>query len=183
MFVCGVAPAFATAPPTNTNEVAFWCGSADLGVKYDNLTSLTFTVPPPPEGFVWILLVLKAGSDVSVETGANETFVNPGVGVTYAHSSGKTLSHAILCFGPPTTQFTVPTTLATTTVATYPTTTAATTSTSTSTSSTTSTSTSTSTTSSSTTTTCPDCGTNPLTVPTTTIAPTTTAPPTTTPRW
>lgn len=163
----GVAP----ANEVNTNSVAFWCGSEDAGVKFDNLTSLTFTVPPLPAGISsWSLLVLKAGSDVSVETGANETFVNPGVGLVYAHSSGKTLSHAILCFGPPVTTTTHATTttgcpectINTVVITPPPTTTIATTttqastttanSTSTSSSSTTSTSTSTSSTSSSTTT-------------------------------
>jgi LPXTG-motif cell wall-anchored protein len=121
MGMAGTAQATGNPPP-NTNEVAFWCGSSDLGVKFDGLTSSTFTVPPPPTGKVWTLLVLKAGSDQSTD-GENETFPNPVVGQTYAHSSGKTLSHAILCFGPEPTTTTAPsttspsTTLATTTTA------------------------------------------------------------------
>jgi LPXTG-motif cell wall-anchored protein len=114
-------------PPPNTNEVAYWCGSSDLGVKYDNLTSTSFTVPDPPEGKVWTLLVLKAGSDESVETGANETFTDPVPGQTYSHSSGKTLSHAILCFGIATTTTGASTTQQSTT--TQPSTTIATTTT------------------------------------------------------
>jgi hypothetical protein len=109
-------------PPPNTNEVAYWCPDGH-GAKYDT-TGTSFTVPAPPDGQVWTLLVLKAGSDQSVETGENETFPNPVVGQTYSHSSGKTLSHAILCYGPavtttpaPTTSA-PPTTLATTTTAT-----------------------------------------------------------------
>jgi len=102
----------------NTNEVAYWCPNG--GVKYDNLTSSSFTVPAPPDGKTWSLLVLKAGSDQSVEN-ENETFPNPVVGQSYSHSSGKTLSHAILCYGPPVTTTTgatttgASTTLATTT--------------------------------------------------------------------
>jgi len=113
------------SPPPNTNEVAYWCGGSDMGVKYDNLNSTSFTVPAPPDGKTWTLLVLKAGSDQSVEH-ENETFTNPEVGESYSHSSGKTLSHAILCYGYATTTTTAPTTTgATTTLAT--TTTAATT--------------------------------------------------------
>ena len=104
----------------NTNEVAYWCPNG--GVKYDNLTSTLFTVPAPPDGHTWSLLVLKAGSDQSVEN-ENETFPNPVVGQSYSHSSGKTLSHAILCYGEPVTTTTgatttgASTTLATTTTA------------------------------------------------------------------
>lgn len=127
----GFATQVSATPPPNTNEVAYWCGSSDLGVKYDPV-STPFVVPAPPAGTVWTLLVLKAGSDVSVETGENETFTDPVVGQSYTHSSGKDLSHAILCYGiatttvpttaaattlPSTTQFSVPTTLATTTTA------------------------------------------------------------------
>jgi len=116
------------SPPPNTNEVAYWCPNG--GVKYDNLNSTTFTVPAPPAGKVWTLLVLKAGSDQSVEN-ENETFPNPVVGQAYSHSSGKTLSHAILCQGyAPTTTTGATTTAATTTLATTttaPTTTGATT--------------------------------------------------------
>lgn len=165
----------------DSNSVAFWCGSEDAGVKLEPVAT-PFVVPSPPTGIAsWSLLVLKAGSGDE----ANETFPNPVVGQSYVRSDGKQISHVILCFGPPVTTTTHPTTttcpdcvpdtqgITTTTQAS--TTTAN--STSTSSSSTTSTSTSTSSTSSSTTT-CPDCGTNPLTVPTTpgtTIATTTTA--------
>lgn len=115
----GVTAASATgSPPPNTNEVAYWCEGGH-GIKYDGLTSTSFVVPAPPNGFVWTLLVLKAGSDQSVETGANETFPNPVVGQSYSHSSGKTLSHAILCktYAPTTTQGST-TTAASTTLAT-----------------------------------------------------------------
>lgn len=120
LLTLGVAlPAFATgSPPPNTNEVAYWCPNG--GVKIDgNGSSTTFTVPAPPANISsWTLLVIKAGSDQSVEN-ENETFPNPVVGQTYSHSSGKVISHVILCYGPPSSTTTgASTTLATTTVAT-----------------------------------------------------------------
>ncbi len=133
------SPAFATdgAPPAdNTNEVTYWC-APNIGYKYDPV-STPFVVPAPPAGYEWYLLVLKAGS-----TGhggvinENETFANPVVGQSYTHSSGKDLSHAILCKRavevtttvattvPETTTIatTVPETTTTTTATTLPTTT------------------------------------------------------------
>jgi hypothetical protein len=132
LVACGIVGLAVTAgatgnPPPNTNEVAYWCPSG--GVKYET-TGTSFTVPAPPDGKIWTLLVLKAGSDQSVPN-ENETFPNPVVGQSYSHSSGKTLSHAILCYGYATTTTAgstttaASTTLATTTTA--PTTTGATT--------------------------------------------------------
>lgn len=162
---------------TNTNEVAYWCEGGH-GIKYDNLTSTSFTVPAPPSGWTWTLLVLKAGSDVSVPTGANETFPNPVVGQSYSHSSGKTLSHAILCksyTGTTTTTAGSTTTAASTTIATTttaPTTTQGTTTTTMATTTTGATTTAATTTTQGTTTTVA------TTVPqTTTTAATTTQPP------
>ena len=97
----------------NTNEVAYWCPNG--GVKYET-TGTSFTVPAPPDGKTWSLLVLKAGSDQSVDN-ENETFPDPVVGQSYSHSSGKTLSHAILCYGDPVTTTTGATTTGATTTA------------------------------------------------------------------
>jgi len=91
-------------PPPNTNEVAYWCPSG--GVKYDldGLNQTTFTVPAPPAGQSWSLLVLKAGhTGEGGVVNENETFTDPVVGQSYSHSSGKNISHAILCYGGTTT--------------------------------------------------------------------------------
>lgn len=109
----------ATAPPPNPNQVEYWCPNG--GVKYDPADT-PFTVPEPPEGFFWTLLVLKAGSEESANP-VNEQFPNPVVGQEYSRTDGKDISHAILCYGIATTT----TTQATTT--THPTTTLATTTT------------------------------------------------------
>jgi hypothetical protein len=112
-------------PPPNPNQVEFWCPTG--GIKYEPV-STPFVVPAPPSGFVWTLLVLKAGNEQTSVEVENETFSNPVVGESYVRSDGKNISHAILCKAvtttvptttpttvattlPPTTQFTVPTTL------------------------------------------------------------------------
>jgi hypothetical protein len=151
----------ANPPPPNSNQVEYWCPNG--GVKYEPVDT-PFTVPPPPEGFTWTLLVLKAGNEeTSVET-ENETFPNPVVGQEYSRTDGKNISHVILCHGPLVTTTGATTTGATTTLAT--TTTAATT--------TLATTTTAATTTLATTTTAAT-----TTQPTTTIATTTTAPTTT----
>lgn len=131
LFLAGTAllaftiPASATGgspPADNTNEVTYWCGE-NGGVKFDPV-STPFVVPAPPDGYTWTLLVLKAGStghgDVINE---NETFPNPVVGQSYTHSSGKDLSHAILCKTASEGTTTVPQETTTTTATTLPTTT------------------------------------------------------------
>ena len=100
------APSAATVDP-DTNSVAYWCGSEDAGVKIDNYEDDSFTVPAPPEGKVWTLLVLKAGS-VESTTVVNETYPNPVPGDTYVRSDGKGISHIILCFEVSTTTTTAP---------------------------------------------------------------------------
>ena len=73
------------------NQVSDWC---ETGVKFDDADT-PFIVPPPPDGYVWTLLVLKSGSTA----GQNETFPNPIVGDGYSHTLGDN-SHAILCKEP-----------------------------------------------------------------------------------
>lgn len=189
MGVSGAQIAGANPPAPTPNDVDFWC---QQGVKLEPV-STPFVVPPPPGGFTWTLLVLKAGSDESVPQapGPNETFSNPVVGQAYVHHSGKDISHVILCKVPSTTTTTAPTTTApSTTIAT--TTTAATTLATTTTAPTTTIATTTTgvtTTTQATTTTVPVTTTNPgicclqdttttTVAQTTTTAPTTTVPPT-----
>jgi hypothetical protein len=104
--VTGLATAAGAQPDPNTNTVAYWCGSEDAGIKIEGPFD-SVTVPEPPEGTIWTLLVLKAGSEEggSVEE-ENEQFPDPVVGETYIRSDGKGISHAILCHEeetPPTT--------------------------------------------------------------------------------
>jgi len=123
LFIAGTAliglaiPAAATGgspPATNTNEVPYWC-QQNPGIKFEPVAT-PFVVPAPPAGYTWTLLVLKAGSTgKGGVVNENETFANPVVGQSYVHSSGKDISHAILCkMLTPTT--TTPTTTPTTTV-------------------------------------------------------------------
>ena len=57
-----------------------------------------FVLGDAPAGKMWSLLVIKAGSAQSVDT-PNDVIVNPNPG-SYTHSSGKTISHVILCTQP-----------------------------------------------------------------------------------
>jgi hypothetical protein len=57
-----------------------------------------FVLGNPPAGTTWSLLVIKAGSAQSVDT-PNDVILNPSPG-TYYHSSGKTISHVIVCTQP-----------------------------------------------------------------------------------
>jgi hypothetical protein len=103
--VTGLATA-AGAQPDPTNSVAYWCGDEESGIKVENPGD-SFTVPEPPEGTTWVMLILKAGSEEggSVEE-ENEQFPDPVVGETYTRTDGKAISHAILCHEeetPPTT--------------------------------------------------------------------------------
>jgi LPXTG-motif cell wall-anchored protein len=95
------------------NDVSYWC--AQGGVKYEPVAT-PFVVPDPPDGYVWTLLVVKSGSvDVGHGPGNDAPIVNPIVGQSYSHSTGKSNSHVILCMEPDTTT-TVPGSTATTTV-------------------------------------------------------------------
>jgi LPXTG-motif cell wall-anchored protein len=98
---------------STSNDVSYWC--AQGGVKYEPV-STPFVVPDPPDGYVWTLLVVKAGSDdVGHGPGNDAPIVNPVVGQSYSHSTGKSNSHVILCMEPKTTT-TVPGATTTTTV-------------------------------------------------------------------
>lgn len=108
-----LVPAGANPPPPNPNQVEYWCPTG--GIKYED-PATPFVVPAPPEGFVWTLLVLKAGNEETSVENENETFPNPVVGQSYERSDDKDISHAILCYAVVTTTTTTPTTLATTTV-------------------------------------------------------------------
>lgn len=99
---------------TDSNQVDFWC---ETGVKFEPV-STPYVVPTPPAGATWTLLVLKAGTE-------NDQIPNPVVGNAYSHSSGRDISHVILCYEevPPsttTTTTTLPTTTSTTTSTTTP---------------------------------------------------------------
>jgi len=102
----------------DTNKVEYWCPNG--GIKYEPV-STPFIVPAPPDGKVWTLLVLKAGSEQggSVEE-ENQQFPNPVVGQAYSRTDGKGISHAILCYDntPTTTTMKTTTTLAGTTTTT-----------------------------------------------------------------
>ena len=70
----------------DANQVGFWC---EEGIKVEPVDT-PYVVPEPPEGYVWTLLVIKAGTD-------NETFPNPVVGDGYSATNGHDNSHVILC--------------------------------------------------------------------------------------
>lgn len=120
------------ARATDSNQVDFWC---EEGVKIEPIGTPSYTVPQPPDGFTWTLLVIKSATD-------NEVFPNPVPGQSYTPSKPHDVSHVILCMEPvqvtttttttaPTTTTTDPTTTttapATTTTTTAPTTTTTTT--------------------------------------------------------
>lgn len=88
----------ASAGPIDTakNKASYY-EDAGYGtcVKYDHKVD-SFTVPEADSGTEWTLLVLKAGSARSVAT-VNDEIPNPVTGQTYTHSSGKNISHVIIC--------------------------------------------------------------------------------------
>jgi hypothetical protein len=93
----GMATA-ASAKPINTdqNQESYW-----EGLGYGECSKVEdpadpFVVPAPDEGNAWTLLVIKAGSAQSVET-VNDLIEDPQEGDSYTHSSGKGISHIILC--------------------------------------------------------------------------------------
>ncbi len=100
------------------NTVAYWCGDAnDAGIKYEPVDT-PFIVPAPPDGYVWTLLIVKAGStDIGNGPGNDAPIANPVVGDEYSHSSGKDISHIILCMDPEPKETTTTVTETTTTVA------------------------------------------------------------------
>ena len=102
-----------SAQATDSNQVDFWC---DEGIKVEPIGTPSFTVPPPPDGFTWTLLVVKSATD-------NEVFPNPIPGQSYTPSNGHDVSHVILCMEPTTDPTTTTTTDPTTTTTTDPSTT------------------------------------------------------------
>ena len=133
-----------SARATDSNQVDFWC---DEGIKIEPIGTPSFTVPPPPDGFTWTLLVVKSATD-------NQLFPNPIPGQSYTPSNGHDVSHVILCMEPTSSTTTTTTTSSTTTTTTTdPTTTTTTTDPTTTTTTTTDPSTTTTTTDPSTTTT------------------------------
>ena len=105
----------ATTVDSNTDDVSCWC---DSGIKLE-VVDTPFTVPEPPDGARWSLLVIKAGSVQSAET-VNYLADAPTVAAAYAHPSGEEISHVILCEEPetPTTPSTTTSTSTTTTTTT-----------------------------------------------------------------
>jgi cobalamin biosynthesis Mg chelatase CobN len=79
----------ADAGETTLNQVSDWCNGED-GTKYEEPVDTPFIVPAPPDGTVWTLIVLKAGT-------TNETVPYPVVGDSYSHSEHDN-SHIILCW-------------------------------------------------------------------------------------
>lgn len=119
LFVAAVGGA--SAQQGEANQVEFWC---DSGVKFEPIDAPSYTVPQPPAGMTWTLLVIKSATD-------NQTFPDPVPGQSYSPSNGHDISHVILCTAqiqPPTS--TTTTTTSTTTTTTTTTTTAAPTTTS-----------------------------------------------------
>ena len=104
------------------NNVDYWQSNGyEYCVKYEPVTT-PYLVPPAPEGGEWDLLVIKAGAGDE----ANQLIEDPLAGNTYDHSSGKDISHVILCvvtYPPPTTTSTTTTTTEPTTTTTEPVTT------------------------------------------------------------
>ncbi|KAA6431345.1 hypothetical protein FQ330_11325 [Agrococcus sediminis] len=89
------APAQAAPPPhAEMNHESYWenLGYGDCEkMEFDDGVG-SFTLPEPPAGQQYTLLVLKAGSGA----GANDVIPWPAPG-TYWHSSDKDLSHVIYC--------------------------------------------------------------------------------------
>ena len=120
------------------NNVSYWQSQGyEYCVKYEPVAT-PYSVPAPAGGGTWDLMIIKAGAGDD----ANQLVSGPTVGGSYGHSSGKDISHIILCVVQTPTTTTTSTTSTTTTVPTTSssTTSSSTTSSSTTTSSTTSTS-------------------------------------------
>ena len=90
------APAQAAPPPgAQMNDVAYWesLGYGDCTkVEFGDGVS-TYTLPDLPWGQQYTLVVLKAGSGAT----ANDVVPWPSAGDTFGHSTGKDLSHIIVC--------------------------------------------------------------------------------------
>ncbi len=99
-----------SARATDSNQVDFWC---EEGVKIEPVGTASYTVPQPPGGYTWTLLVIKSAT-------GNEEFPNPIPGRSYTPSNGHDVSFVILCMEAvqPTTTTTSSTTTTTPTTAT-----------------------------------------------------------------
>ena len=71
-----------SARAIDSNQVEFWC---ETGIKVEPIDTASFTVPPPPAGSTWTLLVLKSGTD-------NQEFPNPIPGQSYTPSRNTKIS-------------------------------------------------------------------------------------------
>jgi LPXTG-motif cell wall-anchored protein len=82
----------------NENQVSTWCVD---GVKYDDLSGQTFTVPTPPAGYRWTKLILNGGQDGAPAGNVRSYIVEPvpppGTVIT---RPGAEVSNAILCKEP-----------------------------------------------------------------------------------
>ncbi len=88
-------------------------------VKYDNVDAKTFTVPAPDDGYDWVYAIVKAGANESVDQ-PNEEHSDVSEGDVLSHSSGKDISHVILCEAPSKQTTTTTTTTKTTSSTTSP---------------------------------------------------------------
>lgn len=88
------------------NHTSYW---EALGygtcVKVENPGGTSVTLAAAPAGQVYTILVVKAGSEQSVEN-PNLEYLNPVTGTAYASPGGKTVSHYIYCYKPTTVQST-----------------------------------------------------------------------------
>jgi len=95
------------------NNVSYWQSQGyEYCVKYEPVTT-PYSVPAPVGGGTWDLMIIKAGAGDD----ANQLVSGPTAGGSYGHSSGKDISHIILCV-----VLTPTTTTSTTTSTTVPTT-------------------------------------------------------------
>lgn len=77
------------------NNVSFWndyFGDGAVCVKFEPV-STPFTVPTNPSGYSWFSAIVKAGASDA----ANELYNGVKPGDKLVHSSGKSISHVILC--------------------------------------------------------------------------------------
>lgn len=82
---------------TDQNKAEYWEEAGYGTCVKDDREVGSYTVPEAPEASSWTILVLKAGSGKSVST-VNDQILDPVEGATYTHSSGKGISHVILCY-------------------------------------------------------------------------------------
>lgn len=91
----GAAP---SQPTGNVNHPAYWEALGHGQCEKDESVPTPYTLPPPPGGHYWSLLVLKAGSAASTSDWLTQV-PNPLPG-SYFHPSGKDISYVIYCKKP-----------------------------------------------------------------------------------